>query len=104
MVQGIVQNAEGKALGEATVVLVPPASRRQNRALYKTATTDASGRFTIRGVAPGSYKIFAWPNVPNGAYFNGRFLAKYEDRGRTLNIDPLSTVTAEITAIPLTDR
>ena len=34
------------------VVLAPPPTRRQNRALYKVTFTDSDGRFVFRGVPP----------------------------------------------------
>jgi hypothetical protein len=61
----------------ATVVLVPQESRRQNSALYKTAITDDKGTFTIRGAAPGTYTILAWQSVISGAWQNPEFLDKY---------------------------
>jgi hypothetical protein len=42
------------------VALVPAPARRNNPALYRTATTDDKGHFTLRGVAPGDYTAFAW--------------------------------------------
>src|SRR5262249_46039772 len=59
-VEGTVQDARGKATPNATAVLVPPPDRRDNRGLFRTVTSDSSGRFTIRNVAPGEYKLFAW--------------------------------------------
>jgi Carboxypeptidase regulatory-like domain len=95
-----VKDAQGKALANATVVVVPPPDRRQNRALYRTATTDATGSFAIRSLAPGNYKVFAWQNVTNGAYYNPRFLEKYEDRGQPVNLDSRATVKSALVAIP----
>ena len=59
-VQGSVIDAKQKPAASARIVLVPPESRRQNLQLYKVALTDNSGNFTITGIAPGDYKLFAW--------------------------------------------
>jgi hypothetical protein len=61
-VEGTVVSPEGRPLSSATVVLVPEAGLRRID-LYRTATTDASGRYVLRGVAPGEYKAFAFENA-----------------------------------------
>jgi beta-lactamase regulating signal transducer with metallopeptidase domain len=99
-VEGTVKDGQGKALANATVVVIPPPDRRQNRALYRTATTDATGSFAIRSLAPGNYKVFAWQNVTNGAYYNPRFMEKYEDRGQPVNLDSRATLKSALVAIP----
>jgi hypothetical protein len=67
-VSGIVQDGPAKVVAGATVALVPEAARRGNLALYVSAATDASGRFVMRGVPPGDYKLFAWESVRPLAY------------------------------------
>jgi hypothetical protein len=76
--------------------------RRQNRALYHTATADANGKFTIHNLAPGAYQMFAWQqSIPAGAFYNAGFLTRYEDRSRAVNVIGKSTTTEQITAVPL---
>jgi len=103
-IEGVVQDATGKPVPRATVVLVPPPARRENRALYRTATSDAEGHFTIRGIAPENYRLFAWQKIAPSAYYNARFLANYEDRGRAITLGQASTLTATITVIPVEVR
>ena len=98
-VEGTVYDAGQQLKGGATVVLVPPDSRRQNPALYKAATTDLMGRFTIRAVAPGQYKVFAWESIPTGAYQNPGFVSKYEEQGRSISVNPSSSTSAQVTVI-----
>ena len=103
-VAGTVRDAAGKTMAKATVVLVPTASRRGNRSLYKTASTDQVGRFTVTGIAPGNYQLFAWERDPEGAYYNERFLSRYLHRGRPVYVNQESTVPADLTAIPAEAR
>jgi hypothetical protein len=103
-VTGIVQDGPTKAFPGATVVLVPEARRRSNSALYVVGTSDASGRFTLRGVAPGDYKVFAWESIPAFAYQNAAFIAKHEDRGKTVRVGQSGSATAELTIIPAVER
>jgi hypothetical protein len=83
----------------ATVALVPEAARRGNLALYLSAVSDASGRFVMRGVPPGDYKLFAWESVRPFAYQNAEFIAKDEERGRLIHVGQGTTVNAELTII-----
>jgi hypothetical protein len=98
--QGIVVNAEGKPAASATVVLVPPPLRRQNLLQYRNATTDDTGTFTIRGVPPGPYTIFAWESVPPGAWQNAEFLSRYEARGRPISVGAGSAGEVQLNVIP----
>ena len=85
-VEGDVRLGQEKPAANTMVVLVPGPEHRYNPALYKTAITDAKGHFVIRGVAPGVYNAFAWESVLPGAFQNEEFLAKYQSRGKVLNV------------------
>lgn len=99
MVTGIVRDGPLKSTSGATVVLIPEERKRENRALYLTATSDASGRFQIQGVAPGSYKVFSWESIPANAFMNAEFLAPFEDRGKTVRIGQSGSIDVDLTVI-----
>ena len=99
IITGVVVDSKLNPQAGALVALVPPEGRRQNPALYKTATSDATGKFTIRGIAPGTYKLFAWDSLQNGAYQNPAFLSKYEERGRAVNVMPAIITNEQVTVI-----
>ena len=103
-VEGVVRESALKGFPGATVVLIPEASRRENLALYFPATSDASGRFVIRGVPPGDYKLFAWESIRPFAYQNAAFLAKHEERGLTVHVGQGGTASAEVTIIPVVEK
>ncbi len=80
----------------ATVTLVPLGARR-TRSFYKTATSDALGHFTIRGIAPGSYKIFAWDKVdPNAVMYDPDFLRPYAGAGDSIEVLPNDKKALEV--------
>jgi hypothetical protein len=68
------------------------------------ATSDALGRFSIRGVPPGDYKLFAWESIPSFAYQNSAFIAKHEERGRTVHVGQGGTSSMELQIIPVVER
>jgi uncharacterized surface anchored protein len=86
-----------QAVAGKEVVLIP-ASRRPS--LYKTATTDAAGRFLIQGVAPGDYKIFSWQTLERYRYFDTEFLREFEDQGIAVTVTEASRVNADAKIIP----
>jgi hypothetical protein len=98
-VSGIVQDGPAKIVAGATVALVPDGARRGNLALYMSAATDASGRFVMRGVPPGDYKLFAWESMVPFAYQNAAFIAKDENRGKPIHVGQGNAVNAELAII-----
>jgi hypothetical protein len=83
-------------------VLVPRESRRQNLLLYRTAQSDNSGNFTMNGIAPGDYKLFAWESVQNTAWMNTEFVAAFENRGLAVSVSATGSTpaTIEVKLIP----
>jgi hypothetical protein len=104
IVNGLVMETATKPFAGATVVLVPEARRRQNVALYMVANSDYSGRFTLRGVPPGEYKVFAWESVPPFAYQNTAFLVRHEERGKIVRVNQSGSANVELTVIPLLEK
>lgn len=82
------------------VTLIPDESHRSTLRLFKTANTDQNGHFTIRGVRPGEYKIFAWEMVESGAYQDPDFLKPYESAGETVSIKESARETVQLKLIP----
>jgi hypothetical protein len=102
-IEGTIPGAKGEQI---QVTLVPQAARRKNSALYKslyTTPANLTGRFTMRGVAPGNYKLFAW-EVPGPsssiAFRDPEVLAKYESYGVPVTVQANSTVTVQLQVLP----
>ncbi len=95
VVEGVVK-AENEAADGATITLVPTGARR-SRSYHKTATASADGRFSIKGVAPGSYKLFAWDKVDaNAVMYDPEFLRPYEGAALLLEVRPSEKKSAEL--------
>ncbi len=97
--QGTVTGSDQKPVAAATVILIPPVGRRQNPALYKTVRSGVDGRFAFATVPPGTYKVFASQSIQPGAYQNPQFLAKIEERGMTVTVQPGQTITAGVSLL-----
>ncbi len=83
-------------------VLIPD-RRRDRTELYKTATTDETGHFTIRGIPPGippgDYKIFAWDGIEFG-YYDSDLVRLFEQKGTPVRIVESAKESLEVRIIP----
>lgn len=100
-VDGVVNDERQAPVVGARVVLVPTPERRERIDLFKTATTDQFGRFTIRGVVPGDYKMFAWEDLEPNIYFDRGFMEQHESQGVPTHVAENGHLTSNLTAIPI---
>jgi protocatechuate 3,4-dioxygenase beta subunit len=87
-VEGLVLDQDGKPAAGATVVLVPAPELRERADAYRVTEADQTGRFQIKGIAPGESKLFAWPDVEENAWLNPAFLKPVEAQGEPVKFDP----------------
>jgi hypothetical protein len=99
-IEGTVTDSEQKPAINATVALVPESGKRDKTYLFKNATADQSGRFTLRGVAPGEYKLFAWEEVEPGAWQDPEFLKTQDKKGEPVSVSENGRSSAQLTLIP----
>lgn len=84
----------------ATVTLIPAdENRRATNASYKTASTDQNGRFSIKGIRPGEYKIYAWEEIEAGAYQDPEFMKPHESAGKAVSLKEGGHETIQLSAI-----
>lgn len=86
------------SVADVSVVLVPNVRRRSE--LYRTTTTDVSGRFHFDRVPPGDYKVFSWEDVQEGAWYDPEFLRAHENQGMPVRIVEARTEGVRIEVIP----
>jgi hypothetical protein len=86
-VDGVVKNSDELPAPGVWVALVPDQARRVQERLDKSATTDQYGRFVLRGIAPGEYKLFSWDEVERGAWQDPDFLQPFEDKGQKVRLE-----------------
>jgi hypothetical protein len=98
-VDGVVVDERGQAVPGVQAVLVPDNNRARFE-LFKTATTDQTGRFTMRGVAPGDYKLFAWEGLENYGYFDPEVLRRAEPLGKAVRVGEALKLNVETKIIP----
>ena len=84
-ITGRVERSNGDAVPNVRVTAVPVSgSTRQD--LYKAANSSTDGTFTIQGLPPGSYRVFAWEQIEGNAWMDPDFRKPFEPLSATANI------------------
>jgi hypothetical protein len=85
-VDGVVEDDQSTPVAVALVTLVP-AGAAASKSLFKTAMTSPAGHFHMQGIAPGSYKVFAWEDAdPNRVMYDPDFLKPFDSQAQSVEI------------------
>jgi protocatechuate 3,4-dioxygenase beta subunit len=76
---------EGEGVAGARVVLLP--QDRAQTDLIKTSATDQYGVFSLIGIAPGRYKLFAWQQIEMSAWLDPNIVAEVETQGTQVEVE-----------------
>jgi Carboxypeptidase regulatory-like domain len=98
--QAAAYNGKGEHHAGAQIVLVPDMKRRDRREQYRVATSGEDGLASIRGIPPGTYKLFAWEHLEPNAYLNSDYLQAYEAFGVPVNIASGDNPAVSVRLIP----
>jgi len=69
-------------------------------AIYSGAATDQNGPFTMNGLSPGVYKMFAWEELEPLAYFDLEILRRYELQAKSVTVSESSKLNVQVKVIP----
>ena len=96
---GTVQTGGDKAqpVESAAVLLVPARKFWTVPSYFKTAVSDAEGRFELKGIAPGTYRLLALDDMEPLAYLDTDFLQKVERRGWEISVARNGKMTQTLT-------
>lgn len=78
-------NKDDNTYQGAQVVLIPERTGRAKPERAKTATTDQNGKFTMKGIKPGHYKLYAFEDIENGSWEDPDVIRKYEGDGKSID-------------------
>lgn len=99
-IEGTVTDENELPSAGVVVVLAPEEERRHQFRLYKETTTDQYGQFILRGVAPGTYKLFSWKEVEDNSWQDPDFLASFESKGTKITAEEGGHITIRLKLIP----
>jgi hypothetical protein len=97
-VAGLVTDAQSQPVSGIQAFLIPVQRNRID--LYRIATTDPQGRFSLAAVAPGDYEIFSWETAESGAPYDPDFLKQSERQGLSVRVEESSNLTLNVKVIP----
>jgi hypothetical protein len=103
IVDGVVVDSKGNPVENTVVVAVPEPRMRTRLDRYHKTVSDQSGHFTLRGIRPGDYTLFAWESIEGDAYFNPEFLKSYEGQGSGLKVGDGERKSVQVNVIPVAE-
>jgi len=80
-------------------VLVPD-THRDRFELFRAVTSGPKGQFTMRGVPPGDYKVFAWESIESNGYFDPELLKRDDAKGQRIKIQDSDKAVVTVKLIP----
>ena len=90
---------EQQPVSGALVVLAPDPPHREREEMYSVKATDALGHFSLLGLPPGDFKLFAWETVQGTNYTDPDFFKAFEDRGTPVHIGEGQQQTVQLEVI-----
>jgi len=100
-IEGTTLNEKHEPVGGSYVLLVPDFTDKLNADLIRPARTDSKGKFVMRGVVPGSYKLFAFEDLELNEMLNQPELLKnYEQSSQSVRVEESGKYTLEIKPVP----
>lgn len=83
-------------VANATIVAVPEENYRTLYDRFGVGESDQHGHFLIRGLAPGSYTLYAWQDVDETVYHDADFLKSQEANGTSIKVEEGSHQTVDL--------
>jgi protocatechuate 3,4-dioxygenase beta subunit len=99
-VQGLVHTHGGDPVSGATVVLAPPLEERSNSQRFRMARTDQNGHFSLKGIEPDDYTVYAWEDIEPGQYMDPDVLKGAENHGKSLKLKEGAQESLDLESIP----
>lgn len=102
IIDGTVTSDKNEPVGGSVVVAIPDARFRAQASRYHRVMADQTGRFTLRGLRPGAYTLFAWEHLEGDEYRDADFLKSFEGRAVEAKVEKSShqTVPLKVLAAP----
>ena len=100
-ISGVVQNSAGRAVADATVLIIPASPRFWTRTSrrFRVLRSDAAGRYTVRGLPPGEYRAVASLDIDDVEAYRPELLQELTQAGLRITVKDLAQLTVDL---PLT--
>ncbi len=94
-VEGMAVDANGQPMAGAQVVLIPTKNRERTD-LFRPATSDSAGHFTLVDISPGDYTLAAWESLEPFAFFDPNLIAQAEASGKNVRVGESSAQAVSV--------
>jgi protocatechuate 3,4-dioxygenase beta subunit len=102
-VSGAIADAGGRPVADALILLTPPGAVEWSRGdpRFQMARSDGSGRYRVRSLPPGAYRIAALIAVDELAAWRPEWLARIDAHGRAFVVaDAAAPQALDLVAVP----
>jgi protocatechuate 3,4-dioxygenase beta subunit len=87
-VEGVAVDDKDKPALDVQVIFIPEAKHRDRHDLYQQVTTDHQGHFSLRGLNPGEYQVYALDaDVDQDEIADPEFVRTHESLGQTIKLE-----------------
>lgn len=86
ILEGDVKTGSGQQSGPANVLAAPDGKYSHVVSFYTAVTTDEKGHFRLKGLTPGSYKLYAFEALQYCAWCDPAFLKPFAGQGEPVEI------------------
>ncbi len=102
-VSGTVKDANDSPAAGVLVVVVPADPAQHWAALYHSTTTDQKGSYSFKNLIPGNYQVYAWEDIPPGAWQDPDILKQFSAKAVRLNLKAGDNANQDLTVIPASE-
>jgi hypothetical protein len=101
-IDGVVRDAQQKPVPAANVLLIPSAPNPMASALYRSASSDAAGRFSFAAVPEGDFSVFAFDGsglneeIPKTSAAIQEFIVRDASRGTKARVTAGTVISVDL--------
>lgn len=98
-IEGVVLTGDSLPAAGVYVVAIPEAPLRDEKWKYRAEVTDQNGRFLLRGLLPGEYRVFSWDSADDFDWYDAEQIKPYEGRGVSMSVQEGDRKTLQLNVI-----
>ncbi len=105
-IDGVASNRSGEPMPNSTITLLPldmPQTAPGDLlpgGLSKQTRTGTDGEFSLAGIRPGEYRLFAWEATQSVPYLNAEFMGRFQALGERVSIQEGDGLNLNLDVIP----
>lgn len=100
-IEGFALTGDALPAAGVHIVAIPDAPSRNQEWKYREEVTDQNGRFLLRGIVPGKYRIFSLDCADDFDWYDPEQLKPYESKGVSIEIQEGDKETLQLTVIEI---